>query len=147
VLAQDEAERLNRQKIAAACITEDVSPATRSLDSIAPASSYRGTASCVNNDAIRVIERRCEPGIAIASRDDSRTWPNLEADLLEQAAIFVRGATCEEDSRAIDLFWQSSKDGAQTLARGEPEIRRGKFPLLRYAKFRAGIPDSGYSFD
>ena len=72
-----------------------------------------------------MIERRCETRVAVAARDDFGVWPELETDLLEQSAISLCGATGKKDSRAIDLLWQLSKNHAQPLGRGEPEVRWG----------------------
>ena len=93
-----------------------------------------------------MIEGRCEPGVAVAARDDFGVWPDLETHLPEQATISLCAATGKENSRAIDLLWQLSKNHAQTLGRGEPEIRRGQFSLVDNAKFPARCIHSGYSF-
>src|SRR5438876_12377831 len=83
VFAQEQAERLDGKKITAAGIAQDVPPPARSLDPVAAASSYRGTASGVDDDAVTMIERRCQPGVAITACDNFGVWPDLETDLLE----------------------------------------------------------------
>src|SRR5437773_10442847 len=106
VFAKDQAKRLDGKKITASGIAQDVPPPARSLDPVAAASSYRGTASGVDDDAVTMIERRCQPGVAITACDNFGVWPDLETDLLEQAAIFLCGATGKNNSRVIDLLWQ-----------------------------------------
>ena len=86
-----------------------------------------------------MIERRCEAGVAVATRNDLSIWPDLETDLLERTAIFLCGATGKENSGAINLLWQLSKNHAQTLGRREAKIRWGQFSLVNHVKFPAGI--------
>ncbi|PYI41552.1 MAG: hypothetical protein DMF12_09960 [Verrucomicrobia bacterium] len=93
-----------------------------------------------------MIEGRCEPRVAIAARNDFGVWPNLETDLLERTAIFLSAATGKENSRAIDLLWQLSKNRAQTIGCGEPEIRWGQFSVVDNAKFAARCIHSSHSF-
>jgi hypothetical protein len=93
-----------------------------------------------------MIERRCEAGVAVAARNDFSIWPDLETDFLERTAIFLCGATGKENSGAINLLWQLSKNHAQTLGRREAKIRWGQFSLVDDVKFPAGITDPGYRF-
>ena len=60
---------------------------------------------------------------------------DLETHLLQRAAVLLGPATGKKNSRAIDLLRQLSKNRAQTLGRGEPEVRSRQFPLLKNAKF------------
>ena len=56
VLAQDEAQRLNREKITAASIAENVAPAAGFFDFVAAAPGHRGAASCTSHDPVAMIE-------------------------------------------------------------------------------------------
>src|ERR1043166_10001850 len=122
VFAQEQAERLHGKKITAASIAQDVSPPTRSLDSVAAASGHRGTASGVDHDAVSMIESGCQARVAVAARHDFGVWPYLETDLLERATIFLCSGTGKTNSSAINLLWQLSENCAQTFGRGKPEI-------------------------
>jgi len=64
--------------------------------------------------------------------------------LLEHAAVFLSGATGQENARAIDLLRKLCKNRAQTLGRGESKIRRRQFSLFEDPKFAAGR--MGYGF-
>ena len=86
-----------------------------------------------------MIERRCEAGVAVATRNDFSIWPDLETDLLERTAIFLCGATGKENSGAINLLWQLRKNHAQTLGRREAKIRWGQFSLVDDVKLPGGI--------
>src|SRR5215208_4855085 len=94
-----------------------------------------------------MIERRREAGIAVAARHDFRFRPDLEADSPQRVTIFGCSATSKENSSAIDLLWQFSKDRAQALGRGEAKIRGLSFSLLQNAKFQTGIADADHGFD
>src|SRR5207245_4035940 len=80
VLAQDETQRFNGQKIAAAGIAQNMSPPTGSLDSVASPASHRRTTSRVYNNAVSVVEGRRKAGITIAARHNFRIWPNISAN-------------------------------------------------------------------
>ena len=69
-----------------------------------------------------MIKRRRQPRLTVTASDDSRFWPNPEADFLEQAPIFLRAATGEENSRASNFLRQLGKNRAQTPGRGESKI-------------------------
>src|SRR5437016_2703849 len=84
--------------------------------------------------------------IAIAAGHDFHVWPDLKTHSFDRTAILLCTATSKENSRAIDLLWQLSKDRTQTLGRREPEIRRRQFSPIENAKFPAGIIDPAYSF-
>src|SRR5438876_1801714 len=109
VLAQDQAERLDGKKIAAASIAQNVPPSARSLDSVATAPGNRGTTSGVDDDAVSMVEGGCKARVTVAARCDLRVRPHLETNFLERTAIFVRRATGKKNSRAIDLLWQLTK--------------------------------------
>src|SRR5690242_5852365 len=94
-----------------------------------------------------MIERSCQPGVAIATRDNFRVWPGLTTDLLERLAIFSCGATGEENSRAIDLLRELGQNTSQTLGSSEPEIRCRQFALINNPKFRTGITSTGDSLN
>jgi hypothetical protein len=96
-----------------------------------------------------MIERRREAGTTVAARHDFRFRPDLEADLPQRGMVFGCCATGKENSSAIDLLRQSSKDGAQTLGRGQAKIRGLQFSLLQNAKFPIAIAPRlrGYGFD
>ena len=85
-----------------------------------------------------MIERRREAGITVAARHDFRVWPDLKTDFSEHATVFLGCATRKENSRAIDLLRQFSKDRAQTLGCSEPKIRWRQFSPIENAKFGAG---------
>ncbi len=93
-----------------------------------------------------MIEGRCESGVAVAARHNFGIRPDLETDLFERTPIFLCAATRKENSGAIDLFWQHSKNHAQTLARREAKIRWRQFSLVDDVKFPTGITDPGYRF-
>ena len=144
VFAQNQAERLYGKRITAAGVAQNVAPSAGSLDPVATAAGYRRSTSGVDDDAIAMIERRCEAGITVAARHDFRVRPDLEADLPERATVFVCCATSKKNSSAIHLLWQLGKNRAQTLGRGESKIRGRQFSLLENAKFRAEC--IGYRF-
>jgi len=83
-----------------------------------------------------MIKRRRQSRVAVAACHNFGVWPDPETDLSEHATILLGCATRKENSRAIDLLRQFSKDGPQTVGRGEPKIRWRQFPLLENAKFR-----------
>ena len=56
VLAQDEAQRLNREKITAAGIAENVTPSAGILDFVAAAPGHRGAASCTDHNSVAMFE-------------------------------------------------------------------------------------------
>src|SRR5207247_3278553 len=122
------------RKRAAAAVSASVAPATRSLYAFAATSSDRRPATGIHHNAVPAIEGRCETGVAVATGDDLRIWPDLETHLLQRAAVLLCPATSKKNSRAIDLLRQLSKNRAQTLGRGEPEVRSRQFPLLKKAK-------------
>src|SRR5262245_36322675 len=106
VFAENQAERLNGKKIAAAGVTQNMAPAASSLDPVAAPSRHRRSASSVNDNPVTVIERSRQTRIAVAAGHYFRVRPDLETDLPERAAIFFRCATCQENSRAIDFLRQ-----------------------------------------
>src|SRR5260370_22843897 len=77
VLAQDEAQRLNREKITAAGIAENVAPAAGILDFVAAAPGHRGAASCTDHDSVAMFEGSRKPGFPIAAGDDSGGGPDF----------------------------------------------------------------------
>jgi hypothetical protein len=77
-----------------------------------------------------MIEGRREAGFAIATGYDFRTWPNVPANERERSAVFLGAATSKENSRAVDLFGQLSKDFAQTLRGCQAPIRRRQLSLI-----------------
>ena len=83
VFAQDQAKRLDGKKITAASIAQDVPPPACSLDPVATAPSHRRTAASIDDDAVSMIEGRCEARVAVAARNDFGVWPDLETTLLE----------------------------------------------------------------
>ena len=56
VLAQDEAQRLNREKITAAGIAENVAPAAGFFGFVAAAPGHGGATSCTNHNPVAMIE-------------------------------------------------------------------------------------------
>jgi len=82
-----------------------------------------------------MIKRRRQPRLTVTASDDSRFWPNPEADFLEQAPILLRAATGEENSRAIDFRWQLRENLSQTFGRCQTQVRRRQFSLIQNAKF------------
>src|SRR5438270_3631805 len=80
MLAQDQTQRFNGQKITAAGIAQNMSPPTGSFDSVASPASHRRTTSRVYDNTVSMIERRCEAGITIAARHNFRIWPNISAN-------------------------------------------------------------------
>ena len=146
VFAQDEPERLNGERITAAGVTQDVPPASSPLDVVAAPSSHRRPTSRIDDNAISMLKRRRQTGLTVTASDDSRFWPNPKADFLEQPPILLGAATGEENSGAINLLWQLSKNHVQTLGRREAKIRWGQFSLVDDVKFPAGITDPGYRF-
>ena len=56
VLAQDEAQRLDREKITAAGIAENVAPTAGFFDFVAAAPGHRGAASRTNHNPVAMIE-------------------------------------------------------------------------------------------
>ena|SRR5437667_6177010 len=123
-----------------------MSPPAGSLDSVATAPGYRRTASGVDDDAVSMIEGGCKARVTVAACCDLRVRPPLETNFFERAAVLLCGATGEKNSRAIELFRQFSKDRAQALGRGQPEIGWRQFSLIDNTKFPAGITDPTYSF-
>ena len=83
-----------------------------------------------------MIKRRRQSRVAVAACHNFGVSPDAETDLSECATVLLGCATCKENSRAIDLLWQFSKDDPQTVGRGEPKIRWRQFSLLENAKFR-----------
>src|SRR5947209_3474675 len=112
-----------------------MSPPAGSLDSVATAPGYRRTASGVDDDAVSMIEGGCKARVTVAACCDLRVRPPLETNFFERAAVLLCGATGEKNSRAIELFRQFSKDRAQALGRGQPEIGCGQFAMLKNPKF------------
>src|SRR5207244_13139569 len=80
MLAQDQTQRFNGQKITAAGIAQNMSPPTGSFDSVASPASHRRTTSRVYNNAVSVVEGRRKAGITIAARHNFRIWPNISAN-------------------------------------------------------------------
>jgi hypothetical protein len=95
-----------------------------------------------------MIERCCQAGVTVATRNDFSIWPDLETDLLERTAIFLCAATGKENSSPINLLWQLRKNHAQTLGRREAKIRRGQFSLVDHVKLPTRIIPTcrGYRF-
>jgi hypothetical protein len=143
VFAQDQAERLNGQKITAAGIAQNVSPPTRSLDSVASPASHRRTTSRVYGNAVSMVEGRREAGITIAARHDFRIWPNVSANECERLAIFLGATTGKKNSRAIDLSWQPGKNFAQTFRGCQAQIGRRQLSLIENHPLRAGFSAPG----
>ena len=139
VFAQDQAQRLNGEKITAAGIAQNVSPPTRSLDSIISPTSHRRTTSGIDDNAVSMVEGRRQAGITIAARHNFRIWPNVSANERERSAIFLCAATGKKNSRAIDLFWQLGKNLAQTFRGCQAEIGRRQLPLIENSEFCAGV--------
>jgi hypothetical protein len=80
VRAQDETQRFNGQKIAAAGIAQNVSPPTGSLDSVASSASHRRTTSRIYDNAVSMFEGCRQARITIAARHDFRIWPDVFAN-------------------------------------------------------------------
>ena len=104
VFAQNKTQRLNNEKIAAARVSKNVSPAARLFYLIATSPSDRRAAPGVDDNPLAAPERRSQTRIAIISRDDFRGWPNFSANMGERRLIF-HGTAGEKDSSAINLFW------------------------------------------
>src|SRR5215475_15998875 len=122
VLAQDETQRFNGQKISPAGIAQNVSPPTSSLDSVTSPASHRRAASRIYNNAVCVLKSRRQPGITIATRYDFRSWPDVFANERERSAIFLGATTCKKNSRAIDFSWQPGKNFAQPFGGRQAQI-------------------------
>src|SRR4029453_6052974 len=101
IFAQDQAQRFNGQKIAAAGIAQNVSPPTGSLDSVASSASHRRTTSRIYDNAVSMFEGCPQARITIAARHDFRIWPDVFANEGELSAIFLGATPGEENSRAI----------------------------------------------
>jgi hypothetical protein len=112
VFAQDQAQRLNGEKIPAAGVAQNVSPATCSLDPITSPASHRRATSGIDDNTVSMIEGCSQTGIPIAAGHDFCVWPNVTAKESERSAIFLCAATSNENSCAVDLFWQLGKDFA-----------------------------------
>src|SRR5437899_9539435 len=130
VFAQNQAERLDTEKISAAGIAQNVAPAAGSLDVLAASPSLRRSAAGVNDNAVAVLERCGQTRITVAAGDDFRVGPDIEADFSQRAPVFLCSAAGEENPRAADFLRQLAKNRAQTLGRGEPKIRRWQFSLF-----------------
>jgi hypothetical protein len=139
VFAQDQSERLNGERITAAGVTQDVPPASSSLDVVTAPSSHRRPTSRIDNDAISMVKRRRQTGLTVTASDDSRFWPNPQADFLEQPPILLGAATGEENSRPIDFRWQPRENLSQTFGRCQTQVRWGQFSLVDHVKFPGGI--------
>src|SRR6266540_3185628 len=146
VLAQDETQRFNGQKITATGVAQNVSPPTSSLDPFASPASYRRTTPRVDHNAVPPLEGRRQAGITIAARHDFRIWPNVTANERERSVIFLSAAASKENSCAVDLFWQLGKNFAQTFRGCQAQIRRRQFSLIENHPLRARVSTSGYSF-
>src|SRR5205814_7669296 len=103
VFAQNQAERLYGKRITAAGVAQNVAPSAGSLDPVATAAGYRRSTSGVDDDAIAMIERRCEAGITVAARHDFRFRPDLEADLPPRSPVFCCCSTAETNSSETGL--------------------------------------------
>ena len=104
VFAQNETQRLNNEKIAAARVSKHVSPTAGLLDLIAASPSYRRAAAGIDDDPLAASERRGQTGIAIVSGNDFRGPPNFAAETGEYGAIF-QATTGEKNPGAINLLW------------------------------------------
>lgn len=144
VFAQDQAERLKGQKITAAGIAQNVSPPTRSLDSVASPTSDRRTTSRVYGNAVSMVEGRREAGITIAARHNFRISPNVSANEREGLAIFLCATTGKKNSRAIDLPWQLGKNFAQTFRGRQAQIGRRQLSLIENSEFYSGVTAGRY---
>ena len=81
-----------------------MAPSSGVLKLIATTSSNRRAAAGVDHNPLAMTERRGQARVAVAPGDNFRTRPNFRAQLRKRLSIFGRGATGEENSRAIDLF-------------------------------------------
>jgi hypothetical protein len=126
-----------------------MSPSAGSLDPVTAAAGYGRSTSGVYDNAIAMIERRCEAGITVAARRDFRVRPDLKANSFERAPVFLCCATGKVNSSAIDLLRQFAKERAQTFGCGEAKIRRLQFSVVENAKITTGITPRlrGYSFN
>src|SRR5436305_1524237 len=93
VFPQNQPERLKTEKITAAGIAQDVSPAAGIFDPLIPATGDRGTASRIHNDAIAMAQGRGQTGIAIAADDHFCLRPNLGAKPRKRVSILLRPTT------------------------------------------------------
>src|SRR5438552_15409323 len=98
MLAQDQTQRFNGQKITAAGIAQNMSPPTGSRDSVASPASHRRTTSRVYDNPVSMIEGRRNAGITIAARHNFRIWPNVSANERERLAIFLGPITGRKNS-------------------------------------------------
>src|ERR1043166_2186663 len=88
VFAQNPAERLDTEKISAACIAQNVAPSSGSLDVVAAPPSHRRSAAGVNDNAVAMLPRRRSTRITVAAGDDLRIGPDIEADFPQRVPIF-----------------------------------------------------------
>src|SRR5438552_1578024 len=147
VFAQNQAERLDTEKISAACIAQNVAPSAGSLDVLAASPSHRRSAAGVNDNAVAVLQRCGQTGITVAAGDDFRIGPDTEADFSQRVPVFLGSAAGEENPCAANFLRQLRKNRSQTLRRSEPKIRRWQFSLSEDGPLRAGVNAPGYSFN
>ena len=147
VFAQNQAERLDTEKISAAGIAQNVAPSAGSLDVVAASPSHRRSAAGVNDNAVAVLERCGQTRITVAAGDDFGIGPDIEANFSERAPVFFCSAAGEENSCPADFLRQLGENRAQTLGRGEPKIRRWQFSLFEGGPLRPGVNVPGYNFN
>src|SRR5689334_14832133 len=115
VFAQNPAERLDTEKIAAACIAQNVTPSAGPLDVVAAPPSHRRSAAGVNDNAVAVLERRGQTRITVAAGDDLRIRPDMEADFSQRVPVFFCSAAGEENPRAANVLRQLGENRSQAL--------------------------------
>ena len=137
VFAQNQPQRLDNEKITAAGVAQNVSPASRLLDLIAAASGHGRAAAGIHGNSIGVTKRSGETGIAIAAGNDFRRRPNLRAKSRERLSIFRVGRNRPEkfrrdrfplatrkESRANAPAWSAANSTAEVFPDRERAVRR-----------------------
>jgi hypothetical protein len=133
VFAQNEAEALQRKKISAPGITQDMAPAPGFFEPFPSPAGHRRSRSRIDRDAVAATQRSGETGIPIAPRDNFRLRPDLAAEHFQGSAI-ARPAAGQKHPDPIHLPRQLSKKGAKTIRRRQPKIRRGELSLIDHAQ-------------
>src|SRR5712691_1576418 len=115
IIAQHEPQHLERKKITAARVAENVAPAAGPLDSPHTTAGNRSAGPSIDGDAVAVPEGRGESRVAIAAGNDRGARPDLRAKLRQFGTICFRAASRQKCTDSFNFARQFAKDGPDLL--------------------------------
>ena len=118
-------------------VSQNVAPAARFLNPVAPAARHRRSASGVNHNAFAMTEGSGQSRVAVAPGNDFRFRPDLGGEPQQSLPVLLRDATGQENAGPIDRAGKLLKNLPKPVGGGEAKIGWRQFPLLQNAQIVA----------